>query len=81
MYKGYSRIGTRTALGSYDRAMPRSIGLNYGLCVSAFTTYISRCEIADSSATGVPRTLCGGTSLIRDSFPQGPYSRTMTRVL
>jgi hypothetical protein len=26
MYRGYSKLRTRTALGSYGRAMPRSIG-------------------------------------------------------
>ena len=32
-YRGYSKLRTRTALGSYGRSMPRSIGPSYGWCV------------------------------------------------
>ena len=35
---GYSRIRTRTFLGSYGRAMSRSIGPTQGRCVSLFTS-------------------------------------------
>ena len=33
-YRGYSEGRTRTALGSYSRPIPRSIGLPWGRCVS-----------------------------------------------
>ena len=33
-YRGYSKLRARTALGSYSRAMPRSIGPPKGRCVS-----------------------------------------------
>jgi hypothetical protein len=37
-YRGSSLIRTRTALGSYGRAMPSGIGPPYGQCVSLFTS-------------------------------------------
>ena len=37
-YRGYLRTSTRTALGSYSRAMPRSIAVTYRLYVSLFTS-------------------------------------------
>jgi hypothetical protein len=33
-YRGYSKLRTRTTLGSYGRAIHRIIGHSYGRCVS-----------------------------------------------
>ena len=32
--RGYSKVRTRTALGSYSRPVPRSVGSPWGRCVS-----------------------------------------------
>jgi hypothetical protein len=33
-YRGYSKVGTHTALGHYGRSIPRSRGLSWGRRVS-----------------------------------------------
>ena len=37
-YRGYSKLRTRTALGSYTRPMPRNIGSPQGRCVSLISS-------------------------------------------
>ena len=37
-YRSYSKLKTRTALGSYRRARPRSIGPPWGRCVSLISS-------------------------------------------
>ena len=37
-YRGYSKLRTRTALGPYSRAMPRSIGPPQGRCASLISS-------------------------------------------
>ena len=37
-YKGFSKVRTRTALGSYGRSMPRSIRPSQGRCVSLISS-------------------------------------------
>ena len=34
LYRGYSKLKTRTTLGPYGRASPRRMGPSWGLCVS-----------------------------------------------
>jgi len=46
VYRGYSKLRTRTAPVSYGRAMPSSIGPPYGRCVFL---------ISSNLCTGVPR--------------------------
>ena len=38
LYRGYSKLRTRTAIGSYSRPMPRSIEPPLGRCVSLISS-------------------------------------------
>ena len=71
-YRGFSKLRTRTALGSYDRAMHRGIGPPHGRCVSLFASNPGkRYETGHSPWQGGP--FCSRiyrvTSLIRNSAP------------
>ena len=59
-YRGDLKLWTRTALGPYGRAMPRSIGSPYGRCVSLISsdpcTVGSWGLLTDGS---ISRSLCG----------------------
>ena len=70
-YRGYSKVRTGTAVGSYSRASTRSIGPPQGRYVSLISS--NPCARGEASHSKDYR----GTSAIKDSAPLGPYSRKM----
>ena len=63
-YRGCSKLRTRTALGSYSRPMPRSIGPPWGRCVSLITSSpveknTIRCQVGGRATSRLAGNICG----------------------
>ena len=70
-HRGYSRLRTHTALGSYDRAIPRSIGPPWGRCV--FLISSNPCTVM----SGIVRAMrCVGAFLQRSLLASVMYRTT-----
>ena len=82
-YKGYSKVRTRTAIGFYGRARPRSIGPPKGRCVSLISKEGAHdhpvCECTCVSLAVRPEASYRGNSKLRTRTVLGSYSRAMPR--